>query len=272
MNSGILYICPTPIGNLKDITFRTIETLNSVDLILCEDTRTSQKLLSHYEIKAKTKSYHKFNEKQSANEIISLLKQGQNIALISDAGTPIISDPGSELIKCAIENNIKITPLAGASALTAFMSAVYNPSGQFFFIGFLPKKSTEKESFIRKFKTQTVVFYESPNRLVKTLEEIQNISPNAQIAVGRELTKLYEEIKQDSIETILEHYKQNPPKGEIAVAIIAQQEEQLADFDEKILQLSAQGYSVNDISKILSTIFDVSKKEIYQKALTLLKE
>ncbi|MDD3420447.1 MAG: 16S rRNA (cytidine(1402)-2'-O)-methyltransferase, partial [Candidatus Gastranaerophilales bacterium] len=163
---GILYICPTPIGNLKDMTFRAIEVLSSVNLILCEDTRTSQKLLNHYEIKVKTKSYHKFNEKQTAKDIISLLKKGQNIALISDAGTPIISDPGCELIKEAIENDIKVLPLAGASAVTTFMSAVYNPSGQFFFAGFLPKKQSEKEAFLRKFKSQTVVFYESPNRLV----------------------------------------------------------------------------------------------------------
>lgn len=272
MNNGILYICPTPIGNLKDITLRAIELLQQVDLILCEDTRVSGKLLHYYEIKTKMKSYHKFNEKQSANEIISLLKEGKNIALISDAGTPIISDPGSELLKCAIESQIKIVPLAGASAVTTFMSGVYNPSGQFFFLGFLPKKSSEKDTILRKFKTQTIVFYESPNRLVKTLEDIQKLRPEAQVAVGRELTKVYEEIKQGQIDEILAHYNQNPPKGEVAVAIISEaQNDSDIDINEQILKLSTQGYSVNDISKILSTLFEVSKKEVYQISLDLLK-
>ncbi len=272
MSNGILYICPTPIGNIKDITLRAIELLKDVDLILCEDTRVSIKILNHYEIKTKMKSYHKFNEKQSCSEIISLLKEGKNIALISDAGTPIISDPGCELLKCAIEASIKIVPLAGASAVTTFMSGVYNPSGQFLFLGFLPKKSSEKDSILRKFKTQTVVFYESPNRLVKTLEEIKQIRPEAQVAIGRELTKVFEEIRQGSIDEILTHYKQNPPRGEIAVAIIGEaQNDSDIDLNEQILKLNSQGYSVNDISKILSTLFDVSKKEVYQIALGLLK-
>jgi len=271
-NSGILYICPTPIGNLKDITLRAIELLGQVDLILCEDTRTSQKLLNHYSIVAKTKSYHKFNEKQTANEIISLLQSGQNIALISDAGTPIISDPGSELLKCAVENRIKIVPLAGASAVTTFMSGVFNLSGQFFFLGFLPKKQSEKENILQKYKNLTTVFYESPNRLVKTLEEIKQISPEAQIAVGRELTKVYEEIRQGSVEEILVHYTQNPPRGEIAVAIIGEaKNNDNLDIEEQIRKLNAQGFGVNDISKIISTLFDVSKKDVYKLALELIK-
>lgn len=271
-NNGTLYICPTPIGNLKDMTLRAIELLGQVDLVLCEDTRTSQKLLNHYSISAKTKSYHKFNEKQSANEIIELLKNGKNIALISDAGTPIISDPGSELLKCAVENNIKIIPLAGASAVTTFMSGVFNPSGQFLFVGFLPKKQSEKETLLQKYSALTVVFYESPNRLVKTLEEIQKISPEAQVAVGRELTKIYEEIRQGTVSEILAHYSQNPPRGEIAVAIIGQeQNSDDVDIKEQVLKLAAQNYSVNDISKIVSTLFDVSKKEVYKLALEIIK-
>lgn len=272
-NSGILYICPTPIGNLKDITLRAIELLGQVDLILCEDTRTSQKLLNHYSIATKTKSYHKFNEKQTANEIISLLQDGKNIALISDAGTPIISDPGSELLKCAVENKIEIIPLAGASAVTTFMSGVFNPSGRFLFFGFLPKKQTEKETILHKYKSLTTVFYESPNRLVKTLEDIQRILPEAQVAVGRELTKVYEEIRQGTITEILSHYTQNPPKGELAVAIIgeAKNNDDL-NVEEQIRKLSLQGYGVNDISKIVSTLFDVSKKEVYKLALELIQK
>lgn len=273
MNKGILYICPTPIGNIKDITLRAIELLKNVDLILCEDTRVSIKILNHYEIKTKMKSYHKFNEKQSVIEIISFLKEGKNIALISDAGTPVISDPGCELLKSAIEASVKIVPLAGASAVTTFMSGVYNPSGQFLFLGFLPKKTSEKETVLRKFKTQTIVFYESPNRLVKTLEEIKQIHQEAQVAVGRELTKVYEEIKQNSIEKILNHYKQNPPKGEIAVAIIGEaQNDSNIDLNEQILKLHSQGYSINEISKIISTLFENSKKEVYKIALDLLKK
>lgn len=273
MSKGNLYICPTPIGNLKDMTLRSIELLGQVDLILCEDTRVSQKLLNHYEIKTRTKSYHKFNEKQAAGEIISLLREGQNIALISDAGTPLISDPGSELLKCAIENDINVIPLAGASAVTTFMSAVYNPCGQFLFIGFLPKKQSGKEMLLQKYKALTLVFYESPNRLVKTLEDICNIFPEIQVAVGRELTKVFEEIRQDSVEKILAYYKQNPPKGEIVMAVIGQQDSTISsDMTEQILKLGAQNHSVNDISKILSTLFDVPKKEIYSLAMELLKK
>ncbi len=272
-NKGILYICPTPIGNLKDITFRAIELLNKVDLVLCEDTRTSQKLLNHYSISAKTISYHKFNEKQSAQNIISLLIEGKNIALISDAGTPIISDPGAELLKCAIENKIKIIPLAGASALTTFMSGVFNPCGQFLFLGFAPKKQSEKETILRKYKNLTTVFYESPNRLLKTLETLKEIMPDAQVAVGRELTKLYEEIKQGAISEILSYYKQNPPKGEIVLAIIAsEQSENEINLEEQILKLNEQGYSINDISKIISTLFGASKKEVYNLALNLCRK
>lgn len=269
-NKGILYICPTPVGNLKDMTFRAVELLKEVDLILCEDTRTSQKLLNHYSIATKTKSYHKFNEKQSANEIISLLKEGQNIALISDAGTPVISDPGCELLKCAAQNDIKIIPLAGASALTTFMSGVFNPSGQFLFFGFLPKKQSEKEEILRKYKTLTTVFYESPNRLVKTLQTILEILPKAEVAVGRELTKVYEEIRQGEISEILSHYEKNPPKGEIVLAIIGETERKNdTNAEEQILKLFALGYGVNDISKIISTLFGVPKKEIYKLALEL---
>lgn len=268
--NGILYICPTPIGNLKDITLRAIELLGQVDLVLCEDTRTSQKLLNHYSIKAKTKSYHKFNEKQSAKEIIDLLKQGQSIALISDAGTPIISDPGSELLKCAVENDIKIIPLAGASAVTTFMSGVYNPSGHFLFLGFLPKKQSEKDAILQKYSAITTVFYESPNRLVKTLEDITRISPKAQVAVGRELTKVYEEIKQGAVTEILNHYTQNLPKGEIAVAILGEAKStEDIDTEEQIRKLCALGYGVNDISKVISALFNVPKKEVYKLALEI---
>ena len=272
-NKGILYICPTPIGNLKDITFRAVELLSDVDLILCEDTRTSQKLLNQYSIATKTKSYHKFNEKQSANEIISMLKEGKNIALISDAGTPIISDPGSELLKCAIENSIKILPLAGASAVTTFMSGVFNPTNKFLFLGFLPKKQSEKEEILHKYKNLTTVFYESPNRLVKTLQSVQQITSDAQVAVGRELTKIHEEIRQGKISEILSHYEKNPPKGEIAVAIIGnEQKNSDINLEKQIKKLLQQGYGVNDVSKILSTLFDIPKKEIYGLALSISKK
>ena len=267
------YVVGTPIGNMEDITLRAMRVLSEVDLILCEDTRVSQKLLNHYEIKNKTKSYHKFNEKQTVGEIISLLKEGKNIALISDAGTPLISDPGSELLKCAIENGIKITPLAGASALTTFMSGVNNPCGQFLFLGFFPKKQSGKELLLQKHKALTVIFYESPNRLIKTLEDIHKVFPEAQVAVGRELTKIFEEIRQGYVREILEYYKKNPPKGEIAVAIIGQVSEVSGqDMTEQILKLGAQNYSVNDISKIISTLFGLPKKEIYSLAIELLKK
>jgi 16S rRNA (cytidine1402-2'-O)-methyltransferase len=265
--AGKLYIVPTPIGNLEDITLRALRILKEVDIIACEDTRVSQKLLNHYDIHTKLISYHKFNEKQKTQYVTDFLIQGQNVALISDAGTPIISDPGSELVKAAVENNIKVIPIPGASAAITALSAVGCENTEFVFVGFLPKSKNDKENLLSKYREITTIFYESPNRLVKTLSELDEIFGNITVTVTRELTKIFEEIKTATVKELAEYYTQKPPKGEIT-AIIPPVKKEAAIIDAEILNkihcLKKEGYGSKEISKIISLIFDIPKNDLYK--------
>lgn len=268
--TGMLYITPTPIGNLEDITLRAIRVLKEVDIIACEDTRVTQKLLNHYEIKTRTVSYHKFSEKEKSLYLINQLKEGKNIALVSDAGTPLISDPGAELIKEAHSNNIKVVPLPGASSLMTALSIGLVNNTNFIFCGFLPKTIKEKENLICKYSNINIIAFESPNRLVSSLQDISNIIGNRNVVVARELTKFYEEIKRDKVSNLIEYYTQNPPKGEIVLIIEGQEEEKTpeqAEIIEKIKILKKEGYSTKEISKIISLLFNFPKKEAYNLAL-----
>lgn len=262
--TGELFICPTPIGNLGDMTLRAISTLKEVDLIACEDTRVTQKLLNHYEISTKLTSYHKFSEKQKSDYLIGLLKDGQNIALVSDAGTPIISDPGSELVKNCLENNIKIIPLPGACAFITAFSASCNNDKDVIFLGFLPKKTNEMQEKLKKYNDINVVLYESPNRLVDTLKTIETTLDNPNVTVGREITKMFEEFKHGSASEIADYYKQKQPKGEIVIIIEPKENLNTENFDinEKINILKTEGFSNKDISKILSTLYKFPKNKI----------
>ena len=263
---GKLDIVATPFGNLEDITLRALKILNEVDLIACEDTRITQKLLNHYEIHTKLFSYHKFSEKQKAQKIIEFLNEGKNVALVSDAGTPIISDPGSELIKIARENNIKTVPIPGASAIIAALSATGCENTQFVFVGFLPKSKNEKENILSKYREITTIFYESPNRLLKTLAELDEIFGNITITIARELSKIFEEIKTANIKELMEYYTKNPLKGEITAIIHpAQKEKNIIDDEiiKKINLLKKESYSSKEISKIISLLYDVPKNELY---------
>lgn len=271
MNNGTLYICPTPIGNLEDITLRAIRVLREIDFIACEDTRVTQKLLNHYEIKTKLMSYHKFSEKQKSEYIINLLKEGNNIALVSDAGTPLVSDPGFELVKQAHENNIKVVPLPGASAVMTAISGSYLTSPDFVFLGFIPRSKKEKEELLSKYADINTIVFDSPSRLVKTLKELSDIFPERKITIARELTKIYEEIRHDSLENMLLYYKNNPPKGEIVIILEGQKLESLsiedAELVNKIKILKKEGYPTKEISKILSLLTQVSKSKIYDLAI-----
>lgn len=272
---GKLYICPTPIGNLEDITLRAIKALKEVDLIACEDTRVTQKLLNHFEIKTKTISYHKFSEKQKSIYIIELLEQGKNVALVSDAGTPLISDPGEELVKNVIEKKIKIIPLPGASSLITAISGTYTGNLPVLFAGFLPKTKGEKERFFQKYSSNVIAIFESPNRLVKTLKETKQVLGNRNATVARELTKIHEEIRRDCLENLIEYYAEHPPKGEIVLIIEGSKEEKTfdnAEIEEKIFILKKDGYGVKEISKIISLLYGCSKKEVYEKALNILSD
>jgi 16S rRNA (cytidine1402-2'-O)-methyltransferase len=216
-----LYIVPTPIGNLKDITLRAIEVLKTVDLILAEDTRTSGKLLKHFEINTPLQSHHKHNEHKTVDNLIKKLQSGITIALISDAGTPAISDPGFLLTRACIENNIEVECLPGA---TAFVPALVNsglPNDKFVFEGFLPvKKGRQTRLKLLAEETRTIIFYESPHKLIKTLTHFCDyFGEDRQVSVSRELTKLYEETIRGTMKEVLLHYTNKPPKGEIVIVV-----------------------------------------------------
>ena len=216
-----LYIVPTPIGNLEDITLRAIKVLKSVDLILAEDTRTSGKLLKHFEIGTQMHSHHMHNEHKTVQGIIQKLKTGTTIALISDAGTPAISDPGFLLTRACVENNIPVDCLPGA---TAFVPALVNsglPNDKFVFEGFLPvKKGRQTRFLLLAEEPRTIILYESPHKLLKTLSQIcEYFGEDRQVSLSRELTKLFEETQRGTAKSILDHYTNHPPKGEIVIVI-----------------------------------------------------
>ena len=216
-----LFVIPTPIGNLKDITYRAIEILKSVDLILAEDTRTSSKLLNHYEIDVKTESFHMHNEHKKLDGIVKKILNGNEVAIISDAGTPGISDPGFLLVRACIQNEINIECLPGA---TAFVPALVNsgfPMDRFLFEGFLPvKKGRTKRLKELSISKKTMVFYESPHRVLKTLKDFGSyFNTTNKISVSRELTKIYEETFRGTIEEALKHFEKNKPKGEFVIVL-----------------------------------------------------
>lgn len=265
-NETQFYIVPTPIGNLKDITFRAIEVLKSVDIIACEDSRVTQKLLNHYEIKTKTISYHKFNEKERVNLFLSLLNEGKTIALVSDAGTPLICDPGGVLVEELLNSNIKITSLAGASAVTTFLSQVPRGGEEFAFVGFLPKSESQILAILQKYSHTNVVFYDSPNRLLKTLDYVKKFNPESKVAVGRELTKMFEEIVVDDVQTVIDFYKKNVLKGEIVAMVYKKENVEFSqsDLQEKINSLKKLKFSTKDISTILASLYDINKNDVYK--------
>jgi len=216
-----LFIVPTPIGNLEDITFRAIKVLKTVDLILAEDTRTSGKLLKHFEIGTQMQSHHMHNEHKMVERIIDRLLSGETIALISDAGTPAISDPGFLLTRACIQNNIEVECLPGA---TAFVPALVNsglPNDKFVFEGFLPvKKGRQTRLKLLSEEERTMIFYESPHKLIKTLMQFaEYFDEERQVSVSRELTKLYEETIRGTVKEVLNHFKNKAPKGEFVVVV-----------------------------------------------------
>ncbi len=219
--STVLYIVPTPIGNLGDITLRALEVLKAVDLILAEDTRTSGKLLKHYTISKPLQSFHIFNEHKTVEGLIKRLQAGETMALISDAGTPGISDPGFLIVRAALNAGLKIDCLPGATALVPALIKSGLPSDRFVFEGFLPhKKGRQTLLNALKIEERTMIFYESPHRLIKTLNQFKEYFGGSRLAsVSRELTKLYEETVNGSLDEILEHFKQKEVKGELVIVV-----------------------------------------------------
>ena len=219
---GTLYLVATPIGNLADITHRALQILKDVDLIACEDTRHTRKLLQHYAINTKTVSYHEHNEQQRAAELIEQLKQGRDIAVVSDAGTPSISDPGYRLVRAAIENDIAVVPAPGPSALISALIAAGLPTDEFFFAGFLPARSNARRTRLGQLRSipGTLIFYEAPHRLAATLTDSLEILGEREAVVARELTKVHEEIRRGRLSELAAHYaSRENARGEIVVLI-----------------------------------------------------
>ena len=219
-NTGQLFVVGTPIGNLEDVTLRAISTLKSVDIILAEDTRNSKKLLDAHKIETKMISYHEHSNDKEIKKIIDLLLEGKDLALISDAGTPTISDPGYGLIRDCIKHDIVIVPIPGVSAITAAMSVSGLPSDSFTFVGFLPqKKGRLKKIELLKNIENTVILFESPYRLEKTLNQLLEHLGNRSVVVGRELTKLYEEVIRGNLTDVIKYFSKSKVKGEIVIMI-----------------------------------------------------
>ena len=265
--SAKFYIVATPIGNLADITFRAIDILKEVDYIACEDTRVSKILCDKYGIVAKLFDCHKFNEVEKSSKILSLLNDGKSVALVSDAGTPCISDPGSSLIKILRENNIEITSIPGACAVTTFLTHIPRNTEEYSFIGFIPRVKKQQIEILNKYQYTNCVFYESPNRLMETLDNIKSeFGEETKIAVGRELTKVFEEVKIGTVQEIIDYYTENTLKGEIVAMVFASDtcDMQYEEIKQKISALKNEGFSNKDISVILSKLFNINKNKIYK--------
>ena len=232
--AGKLYLCATPIGNLEDMTYRVVRTLKEVDLIGAEDTRNSIKLLNHFEIETPMQSYHEFNKYDKAKELVQMMLDGKDIALITDAGTPGISDPGEELVKECLENGIEVTSLPGASACVTAISISGLSTQRFCFEAFLPKDKKKKENVLKQLQneTRTIIIYEAPHRLTKTLAELEKALGNRRVSINRELTKKYEESFLTTLKEAREKYEAEEPRGEFVLVIEGKDQEAL-DQEER---------------------------------------
>lgn len=266
-----LYIVATPIGNLDDITIRALDVLKNVDIIACEDTRNTGVLLEKYNITTKLISYHKFSESKRTELFLEYLQEGKSIALVSDAGTPLISDPGNILVDNAVKNGYKVIPVAGASAITVLLSAVSRQDEDFKFIGFISRVQNQILDIVSKNKNENLIFYESPNRLIETLSIIEKKYPQKIVTIGRELTKKFEEIKKDNIKNIIEYYKTNTLKGEIAVLLHKSEEKEEIDLKEKIEKLQKLNLKDKEISSVISALYEVNKNDVYKMCLEMKK-
>lgn len=270
-DSGILYLVATPIGNLEDFTFRAINTLKSVDKIYAEDTRTSRVLLDYYNITTHLESYHEFNQELKEEKIIDELKSGKKLALISDAGLPVISDPGYKIVSEALKCGLRVSTIPGASAgVSALIKSGLTPM-PYLFYGFLDSKESKRKEELNelKYNTATLIFYEAPHRINKTLEDIYHVLSNRYIVIERELTKKFEEHIEDYVENLLDI----DIKGEIVLLVSGYKEEKMdADPFKEIDNLISLGYKSNDAIKEVSKMLNLDKKELYKKYIDYKKE
>lgn len=277
--AGILYLCATPIGNLDDMTFRVIETLKKVDLIAAEDTRHSIKLMNHFQIKTKMTSYHEYNKYDKAKILVKQMLEGKDIALVTDAGTPGISDPGEELVRQCHEAGIRVTALPGACALINALVISGRPARRFCFEAFLPYDKKERKKILDQLKdeTRTIILYEAPHHLEKTLRDLKESLGNRKMTLCRELTKKYESVHMTTIEDLLEKLETNPPRGECVLIIEGRSFEELEEesresflkmpLEEHMAIYLNQGYSRKEAMKMTAKDRGVSKRDIYQQLL-----
>lgn len=278
---GILYICGTPIGNLEDITLRVLKILKEVKLIAAEDTRHTKKLLNHYQINTKVTSYYEYNKIKKATYLVEMLKNSQDIALVSDAGMPGISDPGYVLVNLALKNNIKIIPIPGVSALITALVVSGLPTDKFVFEGFIPRKIKERKRYFQSIENEerTIIFYEAPHRLKRALKDMLDVWGERKIVIARELTKMYEEIIRGNLSQVLSEINTKEIKGEITLVVqggIRKKENDTTDFlkdecimEEYLKKLKKQGYSSKDIIKITQEKLNLPKNLIYKKLLEM---
>jgi 16S rRNA (cytidine1402-2'-O)-methyltransferase len=277
--SGKLYLCATPIGNLEDITLRVLRTLKEVDLIAAEDTRYSRKLLNHYDIKVPITSYHEHNKVDKAKYLVEQLSSGKNIALITDAGTPAISDPGEELVKKAYEAGIEVTSLPGPCALITALTLSGLSTQRFSFEAFLPSDKKERSRILKELtdETRTLILYEAPHRLQRTIEELYEALGNRTITVVRELTKIHETIWRTSLEEAAAFYKSTEPKGEYVLIIEGRSHKELDEerqslWEEKSISehmrfYTDKGLDKKEAMKLVAKDRGISKREVYQAIL-----
>lgn len=276
---GKLYLCATPIGNLEDITFRVLRTLKEVDLIAAEDTRNSIKLLNHFDIHTPMTSYHEYNKIEKAEVLIRKMQEGTNIALITDAGTPGISDPGEDLVRMCYEAGIEVTSLPGPAACITALTLSGLPTRRFAFEAFLPSDKKERQAVLSELvdETRTIILYEAPHRLIKTLKELLETLGNRPMTLCRELTKKHETAFASTIEDILNYYETQEPKGECVLVIAGKSRQELeqearARFDEMTIEehmdlYLGQGMDKKEAMKAVAKDRGVSKRDIYQALL-----
>lgn len=279
--AGKLYLCATPIGNLEDITMRVLRMLQEVDLIAAEDTRNSMKLLNHFEIKTPMTSYHEYNRIEKAHVLIAKMQEGTNIALITDAGTPGISDPGEDLVRLCYEAGIEVTSLPGACACVTALTLSGLGTRRFCFEAFLPMEKKERQEILNELKeeTRTIIVYEAPHRLVRTLGELLEALGNRRLTICRELTKKHETAFQTTLEEALEYYQEQEPRGECVLVLEGKSREQVRleqqqswesiSIEEHMEQYLAKGMDRKEAMKQVAKDRGVSKRDIYQ---ALLKE
>lgn len=277
--AGKLYLCATPIGNLEDITYRVLRTLKEVDLIAAEDTRNSIKLLNHFEIKTPMTSYHEYNKIDKAYQLVDKMREGMNIALITDAGTPGISDPGEDLVRICYEEGIEVTSLPGPAACITALTMSGLPTRRFAFEAFLPRDKKERAEVLEQLKneTRTIIIYEAPHHLVKTLEELYVNLGERKIAVCRELTKRYEEKTLTTISQSLSYYKEQEPRGEYVLVIEGKTFEELRkeeqkswesmSLEEHMAVYESQGIDRKEAMKRVAKDRGISKRDVYQALL-----